>query len=354
MSKKIKIGVVGCGVGRNWVTGAALCEDTIAWAVADLDQQLAHQVAEKNEVHRVYNDYRELLEDDGVDAVGIATTPDIRKPMVIDALKAGKHVLVQKPHGCNAEEVKEINLIAAECGKTLVYSYFMRHQKENKRNRAVIADGKIGRVYHTRVHYHFRERGTHYDAPPSRAWLYRWGQKGGALGQHGSHYLDLAWFLMGCPPPEWAYAISHSAFPTTFDAGRHSEDYLSFLVGFVGGMTIQMDTSAVIPTWEDRAWDLSLRVLGTEGTIEQTSTSQGSGTRRLLGSIYTDGNNFTDDFEEHGVGDFNAEIRDFAGAIRGQNPPDVSPLDALTFMKLLDAIYLSAGTGEKIQIDNVS
>ena len=47
MSKKIKIGVVGCGVGRNWVTGAALCEDTIAWAVADLDQQLAHQVAEK-------------------------------------------------------------------------------------------------------------------------------------------------------------------------------------------------------------------------------------------------------------------------------------------------------------------
>ena len=125
-------------------------------------------------------------------------------------------------------------------------------------------------------------------------------------------------------------------------------------VGFVGGMTIQMDTSAVIPTWADRAWDLSLRVLGTEGTIEQTSTSQGSGTRRLLGSIYTDGNNFTDDFEEHGVGDFNAEIRDFAGAIRGQNPPDVSPLDALTFMKLLDAIYLSAGTGEKIQIDNVS
>ena len=121
MSKKIKIGVVGCGVGRNWVTGAALCEDTIAWAVADLDQQLAHQVAEKNEVHRVYNDYRELLEDDGIDAVGIATTPDIRKPMVIDALKAGKHVLVQKPHGCNAEEVKEINLIAAECGKTLVY-----------------------------------------------------------------------------------------------------------------------------------------------------------------------------------------------------------------------------------------
>ena len=98
--------------------------------------------------------------------------------------------------------------------------------------------------------------------------------------------------------------------------------------------------------------EVNLRLLGTEGTIEQESTSQGSGTRRLLGSIYTEGNNFTDEFEEHGVGDFNAEIRDFAGAIRGQNPPDVSPCDALAFMKLLDAIYLSAERGEKIQIAN--
>ena len=155
MPEKIKIGVIGCGVGRNWVAGATLCEDTIAWAVADLDRQLAHQVAEENEVHRVYSDYRELLEDDEVDAVGIATAPDIRKPMVVDALKAGKHVLVQKPHGCNAEEVREINLVAAESRKALVYSFFMRHQKENKKNRAIIADGKIGRVYHTRVHYHF-------------------------------------------------------------------------------------------------------------------------------------------------------------------------------------------------------
>jgi len=52
------------------------------------------------------------------------------------------------------------------------------------------------------------------------------------------------------------------------------------------------------------------------------------------------------------VGDFNAEIRDFAAAIRGQSPPDVSPVNALVFMKLLDAIYLSAERGEKIQIAN--
>ena len=348
MEEKIKIGVIGCNVGRYWVAGAKAAEQTTAWAVADLNQELARQVAEENSVPRVYGDYRELFADDEVDAVGIATSPDVRQPMVIDALKAGKHVLVQKPHACNAAEVKEMNDVAEGTSKMLVYSYFMRHQQENKKIRDLIADGAIGQVYHARVHYHYREHGLHYNPPPGRHWLYKWGLKGGALGQHGSHYLDLAWFLMGCPTPEWVFAISHSAFPTTLEVERHSEDYISFLVGFAGGITLQMDTSSVIPTWADRAWDLRLRILGAQGTIEQESSSQRSGTRCLLHAIYTEGDDFIEEFSNHGVGDFNAEIRDFAGAICGTNPPDVSPADALTFMKLLDAIYLSAETGEKV------
>ena len=350
MAEKIKMGIIGCNVGRYWVAGAKECEQTTAWAVADLNQELARQVAEEHGVSRVYRDYQELLADDEVDAVGIATSPDVRQPMVMAALEAGKHVLVQKPHALNAAEVKEMNEVAAATQKTLVYSYFMRHQQENKKTRVLIADGAIGKVYHARVHYHYRERGVYYNPSPGRYWLYQWGQKGGALGQHGSHYLDLAWFLMGCPTPEWAFAISHSAFPTTLQVERHSEDYISFLVGFSGGITLQMDTSSVIPTWADRAWDLRLRVLGTQGTIEQESSSQGSGTRCLLHAIYTEGGDFIDEFTEHGVGDFDAEIRDFASAILGTSPPDVSPADALTFMKLLDAIYLSAQTKEKVFI----
>ena len=176
------------------------------------------------------------------------------------------------------------------------------------------------------------------------------------MGQHGSHYLDQAWFLMGCPQPQWAFAVSHSAFPTRLKVDRHSEDYMSFLVGCASGITIQMDTSAVIATWADRAWDLRLRILGTAGTIEVESTSlpaepKCSGTRRLLGAIYTEGDEFVDEYIEHGNGDFDAEIRDFAAAVRGTQPPDVSPDEALTFMKLLDAIYLSAETGEKMQVN---
>ncbi|MDE0141996.1 MAG: Gfo/Idh/MocA family oxidoreductase [Caldilineaceae bacterium] len=355
MANKIRIGVVGCRVGGAWVEGAHADSSTVAWAVADLNQDLARKVAQENDVARVYGDYRELLADDEVDAVGVATAPDVRKPMVLDALKAGKHVLVQKPHGRNAADVEEINAAAASSGKRLVYSYFMRHEEENKRSRALIADGRIGLPYHARVQYHYRERGVDYEPPAGREWLYRWGLKGGALGQHGSHYLDQAWYLLGSPEPQWAFAISHSAFPTRLKVERHSEDYMSFLVGCAGGITIQMDTSAVIATWADRAWDLRLRVLGTAGTVEVESTRLASGqtrsgTRRLLGAIYTEGDDFVEENAEHGSGDFDGEIRDFAAAIRGEQPPDVSPAEALTFMKLLDAIYLSAETGEKVQV----
>ena len=146
----------------------SLAKIPFAWAVADLNRDLARQVAEENEVPRVYGDYRELLADDEVEAVGVATAPDVRKPMVIEALEAGKHVLVQKPHGRSAADVAEINAVAASTGKTLVYSYFMRHQAENRESRQMIADGRIGRAYHVRVHYHYRERGANYEPPPGR------------------------------------------------------------------------------------------------------------------------------------------------------------------------------------------
>lgn len=355
MPDPIRIGIIGCRVGRAWVAGARAGDDTDAWAVADLNRELAQEVATDNDVTNVYGDYRELLSDESIEAVGVATAPDIRKEMVVDALNAGKHVLVQKPPGRTAADVAEINAVAEATGKTLVYAYFMRHVTENKETRQLITDGKIGKPYHAQVHYHYRERGVDFEPPASRSWLYRRGFKGGALGQHGSHYLDQVWFLMGCPQPEWAFAVGHSAFPTTLDVEHHTDDYLSFLVGCAGGITIQMDTSAVIPTWSDRAWDLGLRILGTNGTIESESISlpggkRRSGTRRLLGSIYTEGE-FIDEYVEHEPGDFDGEVRDFAAAIRGTQPPDVSPQNALTFMQLLDAIYQSAETGEKVTVD---
>ena len=110
---------------------------------------------------------------------------------------------------------------------------------------------------------------------------------------------------------------------------------MSFLVGCAGGMTIQMDTSAVIPTWADRAWDLRLRILGTAGTLEVESTSLAAGE-----SVPVRDGCWTPSIPKATVSPMSTwntatatsppKYGDFAGAIRGEHPPDVSPEDALT------------------------
>ena len=230
-------------------------------------------------------------------------------------------------------------------------------RQENKKSRQLIADGEIGRVYHARVQYHYRERGVDYEPPPGREWLYRWGLKGGALGQHGSHYLDQAWFLMGCPQP----AMGVRRQPQRVSDAAQSRAPLRRLHEPSGGLRRRHHNSdghigchfhlgrssvgpAVYASWAPLGrskWNPTRLPAG----------QKRSGTRRLLGAIYTEGDNFVDEYVEHGSGEFRCgRSGTFAAAIRGEQPPDVSPADALTFMKLLDAIYLSAQTGEKVQV----
>ena len=59
MTERIKVGVIGCRVGRTWVAGAQAGAATTAWAVADLNQDLARKTAAEHDVARVYGDYRE-------------------------------------------------------------------------------------------------------------------------------------------------------------------------------------------------------------------------------------------------------------------------------------------------------
>ena len=102
-SNPIKLGVVGCGwAGRQAVLAATAVPRTTVFAVADLDSARRDSVAGEFSVPHAYSNYRELLKNSEVDAVYLATSPDVRLPMALDTLKTGKHVLVQKPHAIRA------------------------------------------------------------------------------------------------------------------------------------------------------------------------------------------------------------------------------------------------------------
>ena len=96
---RIKIGLIGCGIiSKLHVEAYLKLKDTFEIvAVCDIREDLAKTVAEKLQITNVYRDYHELLAGTDIDAVDIMLPHYLNESVTIDAAKAGKHVLVEKP-----------------------------------------------------------------------------------------------------------------------------------------------------------------------------------------------------------------------------------------------------------------
>jgi len=343
-SNPIKLGVVGCGwAGMQAVLAATAVPRTTIIAIADLDSTRRENVAQEFSVPHTYSGYGELIGNSEVEAVYLATNPDVRLPMVLDTLKSGKHVLVQKPHAIRAAEILEMEAVAKQADKTLQFCYFMRHFPHNRKIRRAVLGGKIGEPYHARVF------GKYNSIPPlndNTRWLHIYGQKGGSLGQHYSHELNLVWWWMGCPKPEWAFAAKHSIYPVYDGPEGPAEDYFTGMVGLEGNKTIQIDCSRMVHTDSPTTVEL----YGATGAITGGAISRFSdsgfireGIDELLEIQHSDPPEETPCFFY--------EIEHFAMAIAGEVEPDVSSTDAYQFMKILDALYDSAKEQKKVFIE---
>lgn len=339
----IQLGVVGCGwAGCQAINAANATSRLNVIAIAERDPTRREQASNDYAVQEQYTDYRELLDNPSVDAVYLATSPDGRLQQVLDTLNAGKHVLVQKPHAIRASEILEMETAVQQSGKTLQFCYFMRHFPHNRQIRRAVLNGAIGEPFHARVFGKFNSIPA-LDA--NSRWLHVYGQKGGSLGQHYSHELNLTWWWMGCPKPEWAYASKHVLYPQYDGPEGAAEDYFTGLLGCEDGKTIQIDCSRMSHSDSGSVVEL----YGTTGAITNGGISR-----------FKDGEFVREAIDEpieidHGelpeeVPVFYYELNHFAMAIAGEVAPDVSSDDAYIFMQILDALYDSAKSGEKVYI----
>ena len=341
--KKIRLGVVGCGgAGHAAIRSAQASSLLDVVAIGDLIEERRNRVAREERVPNQYGPYQDLLADKGVDAVLLAVNPPARYSMVFDAIAAGKHVLVQKPHAVRADHVLEFKEAAERKGVTLQFCFFMRHDPVNRRIRMALSRGRIGQPYHARIFLKYNHRAP-LDSP--EGWTHVYGQKGGALGQHASHELDLAWWWMGCPDPQWAFAAKHVVEAIYDGPEGPAEDYFSGIAGFDGGKTIQIDCSR----WVHCDTPTVVEVYGSEGAYSHGQlwqTEEGVFTARQI-----EDESDVPHTEPPAEGlPFYHEVEHFARAIAGRVAPDVNADDAHRFMQLLDAMYESARTGEKVYI----
>jgi len=152
MREKLRVGVIGCGEISGLTTwGFRIDERCDMYAVADSNADNAKLRAAEWKAKKTYSDYRKLLDDKKVDVVIIITPHDLHKPMVLEALDAGKHVSVQKPMARNAAECKEMIEAAQRArGKFHLFECYPFYPPVVKAKELVDA-GEIGNVSMVRL-----------------------------------------------------------------------------------------------------------------------------------------------------------------------------------------------------------
>ncbi len=145
---KVKWGILGTAniADKMTIPGMKEAENCGLYAIAGRSIDKANSFKEKFGFEKAYGSYEELLQDGEVQAVYIPLPNNLHKQWVIEALKAGKHVLCEKPLGLNADEVREMFRTAEECGRYLMEAYAYLHNPYVESLKKVISSDTIGEV----------------------------------------------------------------------------------------------------------------------------------------------------------------------------------------------------------------
>ena len=192
----ITVAVIGCGrISNNaHFPALSLIEDVRIKYACDLILEKAEQAKEKfGKIENAISDYKVALADKEVDAVFVLTPNYAHYTITMDALKAGKHVMCEKPITVNYELSKEMAAEAEKQGKMLNIGVCNRHNKSVEMLREWVKAGKFGKIYH--VVCSFRS----FRSIPGLggAFTTKSQSGGGVLIDWGVHFLDLSLYVLG-------------------------------------------------------------------------------------------------------------------------------------------------------------
>jgi predicted dehydrogenase len=159
------------------------------------NRELCAQTAQKFDIPKIYTDYADVIADDEIDAITIATPNVFHHSIAVQALRAGKHVFCEKPLAMNASEAREMYEVAASSGKIHHVSFTFRYTYCVYKMREMLKAGRIGEPFFIRVQLDSWERIA---STAKTAWRNQKDLSGtGVLGDIGSHFFDLIRWLCG-------------------------------------------------------------------------------------------------------------------------------------------------------------
>ena len=195
----MKVGIIGCGTIANaaHIPSYMANPDAEIKYFCDIIPERAKAAVEKYGCGIAVEDYHEVLNDPEVEAVSICTPNYAHKTIAIDAMRAGKDVLCEKPAARTLDEANEMLRVHNETGRILNIGVVNRFNDNVRLIKKYIDDGKLGEVYH--VYVSFR---AHRSIPGlGGAFTTKAIAGGGALIDWGVHFLDIVMYCCSDPKP---------------------------------------------------------------------------------------------------------------------------------------------------------
>jgi len=342
----LKIGMIGFwNIAQMHAKDIASIPELQLVSAADLLPDLRALAREKFGISNVYGDYRELIRRSDADAVVVALPVPLHYKATMAALRAGKHVMCEKPPASNAAEARRMIDLAKEKGLVLTWGLQRRFYPEMFVARREIQAGALGAIYRINVQY------TVQRVPRVATDLFRMRKStgGGVFYDLGVHALDLAWSLMGCPKPARVVTANHTVFPQWVNEaarGDMAEDNSMTLVFFEGGKAVSVETSYCANHADSTEHHPRLQILGDKGGLQTPSMVFVTGglepksvQKRTLAAEPPDGKTERRLMHEN-----------FVDAIRGRAPLLIQAEQGYDLMRMLEAVSQSAEKGKEIRL----
>lgn len=349
MTRRVNVGIIGTGgIAQCHLRAYSEMPGVKILAVADIIQERAEGAAQRWEVPNYFVDYHELLEIDEIEAVSVCTYNQAHRAPTVDALEAGKHVLVEKPMAATLEDATAMVRAARRSGKILMVAFHSRFRPDMKAAKSIVDSGVLGDIYYAETGGG-RRRGI-----PGGTFVRKDTAGGGAVVDIGVYSLDTALYLMGHPLPTTVSAITndyigtHSG-PPIGSVWKWNPEELE--VEDFGAAWIRFDTGAILlfrTAWSMHADTMgSTYFLGVHGGLKLHPLE-----------VYTDRYGYMVDITPKSLPPepdirelFRNEISPFIEAVREGQPSPVDPEGVLLTNVIMDGIYRSAELGHEVEVE---
>lgn len=341
-----RIGIIGCGriaQVRHIPEYLANPDSEIA-GYYDFNEARARELAEAYG-GIVYQSYEDVLSDPMVDAVSVCVANDAHAEVTVAALRAGKHVLCEKPMAMSLEECEQMVAAAKETGKYLMVGHNQRLVKTHARARQLITEGAIGGIISFKTAFAHAGPETWSIDPGSNVWFFdKKKAVMGAMADLGIHKTDLLQYLTGSRITEVM------AFLGTLDKRDGSgsligvDDNAICIYRMENGVMGTMTASWTCYGEEDN----STILYGTEGVMKiyaekgHSIVIERRGGERVYYDI--DAIQTNDNQTKSGVIDL------FVDCLVSGTPPEISGAEALSAMQAVFAAVESAETGKSVKV----